>query len=79
MNSGSGLTACKVPAPRKPELGKALSTTIRFDKNHRFRPALCMKIGARAIAPSFGMTLMQKASTTDTVFTDTLNELTAMG
>jgi ribosomal protein S19E (S16A) len=38
-----------------------------------------MKIGARAIAPSFGMTLMQKASTTDTVFRDTLNELTAMG
>src|ERR1700679_29952 len=26
-----------------------------IDKNHRFRPALCMKVGARAISPSFGM------------------------
>src|SRR5271156_23914 len=39
----------------KPELGTTLSTTIRFDRNHRFPPVLCMKVGARAISPSSGM------------------------
>jgi hypothetical protein len=39
----------------KPELGKTLSTAIRFDKNRRFRSARCMKVGARAFSPTFGM------------------------
>ena len=39
----------------KPEPGRTLSTTTRFDSSHRSRPARCTRDGARATSPNSGM------------------------